>query len=242
MLARLRCFVWLALALSGINHAARAEGDDDRFQEDAPPAAAAPAQVAPAAVNVTVPTDVGEAADDPVAQLSARLQAAELKIRRELVKSTTLDFVETPLVEVVMFLQDLHQIPVKLDHTALEGAGVAFDTPVTNTLREVSLHTALRQVLEPLELTYQVAGEVLLITTREEADAHPEVRVYSVDGLANYDTIDDLIKVITATCTPESWKSVGGFGQIEEYQGKLVVRQSGEVQWEISQLLADLRR
>ena len=140
-----------------------------------------------------------------------------------------------------MFLQDLHQIPVKLDHTALENAGVADDTPVTNTLREVSLHTALRQVLEPLDLTYLVTGEVLMITTRDEADAHPEVRVYSVDGLANDDTIDDLIKVITSTCTPESWKATGGFGQIEKFQGRLVIRQSGEVQWEISQLLADLR-
>ncbi len=232
MLARFRSLTLLAVALVAVSLVTRAQDPSAETE-------AAPSEAAAAAVT----GDVGKQPpnDDPVAQLNARLQDAELKIRRELVKSTTLDFVETPLVEVVMFLQDLHQIPIKLDHTALENAGVANDTPVNNTLREVSLHTALRQVLEPLDLTYLVIGEVLMITTRDEADVHPDVRVYSVDGLANDDTIDDLIKVITATCTPESWKSVGGFGQIEKYQGKLVVRQSGEVQWEISQLLADLR-
>ena len=234
MLARLRTLTLLAVALVAVSLVTRAQ-DPPAETEAAPPEAAA------ADVAVTVEVGTSPPIDDPVAQLSSRLQAAELKIRRELIKSTNLDFVETPLVEVVMFLQDLHQIPVKLDHTALENAGVADDTPVTNTLREVSLHTALRQVLEPLDLTYLVTGEVLMITTRDEADAHPEVRVYSVDGLATEKSIDDLIKVITSTCTPESWKATGGFGQIEKFQGRLVIRQSGEVQWEISQLLADLR-
>lgn len=234
MLARLRTLTLLAVALVAVSLVTRAQ-DTSAETEAAPSEAAADAG--------TVTVDVGKQPpiDDPVAQLSARLQAAELKIRRELVKSTTFDFVETPLVEVVMFLQDLHQIPVKLDHTALENAGVADDTPVTNTLREVSLHTALRQVLEPLDLTYLVTGEVLMITTRDEADVHPDVRVYSVDGLATEKSIDDLIKVITSTCSPESWKATGGLGQIEKFQGRLVVRQSGEVQWEISRLLADLR-
>jgi len=245
MLARLRWFALLAVAPVGMSLGARAQdpfAETEAAAAEAARAEASPSAAATAAVTVTVDVGTQSTSDDPVAQLSARLQEAELKIRRELVKSTTLDFVETPLAEVVMFLQDLHQIPVKLDATALENAGVADDTPITNTLREVSLHTALRQVLEPLDLTYLVAGEVLMITTRDEAQAHPEVRVYNVDGLASEKSIDDLIKVITSTCTPESWKTTGGFGQIEEFQGKLVVRQSGEVQWEISQLLADLRR
>ena len=197
MLARLRTLTLLAVALVAVSLVTRAQDPSAETE-------AAPSEAAAAAVTVTVDVGTPPPIDDPVAQLSSRVQAAELKIRRELIKSTNLDFVETPLVEVVMFLQDLHQIPVKLDHTALENAGVADDTPVTNTLREVSLHTALRQVLEPLDLTYLVTGEVLMITTRDEADAHPEVRVYSVDGLANDDTIDDLIKVITSTCTPPS--------------------------------------
>ena len=234
MFARLRTLTLLAVALITVSLVTRAQDPSAETE-------AAPSEAAAAAVTVTVDVGTPPPIDDPVAQLSSRVQAAELKIRRELIKSTNLDFVETPLVNVVEFLKDLHQIPIELDHTALENAGVADDTPVSNSLTEVSLHTALRQVLEPLDLTYLVTGEVLMITTRDEADAHPEVRVYSVDGLATEKSIDDLIKVITSTCTPESWKATGGFGQIEKFQGRLVIRQSGEVQWEISQLLADLR-
>ncbi|MBX9791629.1 MAG: hypothetical protein K2Y37_22130 [Pirellulales bacterium] len=43
------------------------------------------------------------------------------------------------------------------------------------------------------------------------------------------------------TCTPESWSSTGGVGQIEKFHGRLVIRQIGEVQWQIARLLADLR-
>jgi hypothetical protein len=282
MLARLRSFALLAVALIAGSFGVRAQdpfaepttrpadaaahvarGPNDPFAEPATrgsaaapaaaalaaPAAEATPAVAPAAVTVTVTTGPGETSDDPatqlsdpIAELNTRRQAAELKIRRELAKSTTVDFVETPLMEVAGFLEDVHQIQIEVDANALDSSGVTTDVPVTCSLTNVSLHSLLRQILKPYDLSFVIDNEVLMITSRDEAQANPEVRVYNVDGLATEKSIDDLIKVIMSTCTPESWKTSGGFGQIEKYQGKLVVRQSVEVQWEITQLLADLRR
>ena len=234
MLARLRTVTLLAVALVAVSLVTRAQDPSAETE-------AAPSEAAADAGTVTVDVDTPPPIDDPVAQLSARGQAAELKIRRELAKSSTVDFVETPLMEVAAFLEDLHQIQIEVDANVLDSSGVPTDTPVSCSLTNVSLHAVLRQILEPLDLTYLIDNEVLMITTRDTAQSHPEVRVYNVDGLATEKSIDDLIKVITSTCSPESWKATGGLGQIEKFQGRLVVRQSGEVQWEISRLLADLR-
>ena len=252
MAARAGWFALSLLILSGIALSAWAQ---EPLQETparpTAPAAAAPAAVpatpaepaaaVPATVTVTASADVGAPPDDPVAQLSSRLQQAELKIRRELAESTTVEFVDTPLTDVISFFVDLHQIPIKLQHAALEEAGIAADTPVTCSLANVSLHSVLRVLLEPLDLTYLVDGEVLMIATLAQAQERPEVRVYNVEGIATDKSIDDLIKVITMTCTPESWSSTGGVGQIEKFHGRLVIRQSGEVQWQIARLLADLK-
>lgn len=244
MLARVRSLALLVVALLSVLLVARAQ--DPIAEPSTRPAEAAAATPTPAAtpaatVTVTVNAEAEVKPDDPVAQLNARRQAAELQIRRELAKSTTVDFVETPLMEVAVFLEDLHQIQIEVDANAMDSSGVATDTPITCSLTNVTLHAVLRQVLEPFDLTYLIENEILLITTRDVAQSHPEVRVYNVDGLATEKSIDDLIKVIRSTCTPESWKTAGGFGQIEKFQGRLVVRQSAEVQWEISRLLADLR-
>ncbi|MBX9790089.1 MAG: hypothetical protein K2Y37_14325 [Pirellulales bacterium] len=221
MVARVRFVVLSALLLFGIAWA-RAQ---EPFQETParPAAPAAPAEAAPpaapaipsapaaAAVPVTVTVDVGTqgVVDDPVAQLSTRLQQAELNIRRELAKSTSVDFVETPLSDVVGFLCDLHQIPIKLQHDALEEAGITADTPVTCSLANVSLHTVLQVMLDPLDLTCLVDGEVLMITSREGAESHPEVRVYDVEGIATDKSIDDLIKVISMTALSEKSSVTG---------------------------------
>ncbi|MGD9645471.1 MAG: hypothetical protein AB7U73_07150 [Pirellulales bacterium] len=241
MLADRRVLVWLLVSLLGLSHSAIAQ---DPFSAEArAEAAAATEAAAEAGAPATEAADTGKLPpeENPVAELSKRLQKAELNIRRELVKTTTVDFVETPLLEVVMFLQDLHQIPVKLDQKSLEDSGILDDEPVTCSLSNVSLHSVLRVVLEPLDLTYVVDGEVLMITTLDHAEGHPEVRVYDVEDLASDKNIDELVDVIIATCTPESWEQTGGLGRIQRFDGRLVVRQSGEVQWQIARLLADLR-
>ena len=65
---------------------------------------------------------------------------AEKKIVRELDKPTTLEFIDTPLTDVVDYLKDLHGIEIQLDRRALDEAGIGNDVgvslfePVANTL------------------------------------------------------------------------------------------------------------
>src|SRR5207244_8775790 len=104
--------------------------------------------------------------------------AAEQRIFDELNKTTTIEFVEAPLKDVVAHLQDTHGVPIVLSATNL--AGVDLDTPVTKNLKGVTLRSALRLLLSELDLTYVVRDEVIQITTPEDAENEVRTKVFPV--------------------------------------------------------------
>ncbi|HMC11775.1 MAG TPA: hypothetical protein VKH44_10810, partial [Pirellulaceae bacterium] len=108
---------------------------------------------------------------------------AEQRIFSELSKTTEVDAVEMALKDVVEYLAGRHQIPMVLSLKKLEEASVSPDTPVTKTLRGVTLRSALRLILKDLELTYVVRDEVLQITTPEDAESQLITKVYPVGDL-----------------------------------------------------------
>ncbi|MCI0333714.1 MAG: VWA domain-containing protein [Planctomycetes bacterium] len=97
--------------------------------------------------------------------------------------TTGMDYTETPLEEVVNLLQEEYGIPIQIDDTALEETGLDPTEPVTVNLHNVSLRSALRLMLEKLQLTYIIRDEVLIITTPEDAEVELVVKVYPVADL-----------------------------------------------------------
>lgn len=102
---------------------------------------------------------------------------AEKKIHEALGSNTRLEFIETPLADVVQFLSDLHQINIVVDRRALQQAGIdtSLDAPVTVNLRDVTLRSALHLTLRSVdlgdrELTFELRNEVLSITVRKDRD------------------------------------------------------------------------
>jgi hypothetical protein len=108
---------------------------------------------------------------------------AEKKIEAALKSPTQLEFVDTPLSDVIDYLKDYHQIEIQLDKKAMDEAGIGTDSQVTKNLKGVSLKSALRLMLHELGLTYVIQDEVLLITTSEAAESKLSTRVYSVADL-----------------------------------------------------------
>jgi len=109
--------------------------------------------------------------------------SAEQRISEALNDDTRLEFIETPLDQVVEFLKDQHDINIELDRNALDDVGIGADVPITRNLKGICLRSALRLMLKDLELTYEIHNEVLLITTPEGAVAHAHVKVYNVSAL-----------------------------------------------------------
>ena len=108
---------------------------------------------------------------------------AEKKINDALKSPTQLEFIETPLQDVIDFLKDFHQIEIQIDQRALDDVGIGTDTPITRNLKGITLRSALRLLLRDLDLTYVIQDEVLLITTPEEAETRLSTKVYPVADL-----------------------------------------------------------
>jgi hypothetical protein len=113
----------------------------------------------------------------------AKQGGAEEKIFAALDNPTKLEFIETPLQDVIDFLKDFHGIEIQIDHRALETVGIGSDTPITRALDGITLRSALRLMLKEMDLTYVVRDEVLLITTPEEAESELTTKVYPVADL-----------------------------------------------------------
>jgi len=128
--------------------------------------------------------------------LQARGEAEE-KITQALDEQTTIEFIETPLRDVVEYLKDFHDIEIQLDQRALEDIGLGPETPITRNLKGITLRSALNLMLKELDLTYYIKNEVLNITTPEVVESELTTKVYPVA---------DLVLPI-----PQA-QSVGGFG------------------------------
>jgi hypothetical protein len=161
--------------------------------------------------------------------------------------STGFDWTDQPLTDVLTTIQDEYEIPIQLDKPALEEAGLATDSPVNTSLHNLSLRSALKLLLRPLNLTWVVENEVLLITTDEEAKKHVSTCVYNVHGLvddSDPQSMKALIEAIEDCVAPDTWTANGGkHADIMPLRpGLLVVSQTPAIQEEVNGLLARIRK
>ena len=115
------------------------------------------------------------------------IAAAEARILAVLQEDTQMEFIETPFDEVVAFLSDAHSLPIRMDIRALDDAGLGTDLPITANIRGISLASALKHLLDDLEMTYLIHNEMLLVTTEDAAAKYAVVRVYDVSKLIGDD-------------------------------------------------------
>jgi hypothetical protein len=186
----------------------------------------------------------------------------ENKIEQALNAPTQVDFVETPLQDVIEFLKDFHKIEIQFDTKALGEAGIDHATPITKNFKGISLRSALRLLLGELNLTYVVRDEVLSITTPQQAAQMLSTRVYPIGDLAiasatplsdgtsggygphvvRDESLDNLIRT---TVEPKSWNVSGGPGTLAvislDSKRVIVVYQTYAVHRQIRALLDSLR-
>ena len=113
----------------------------------------------------------------------AKQGESEKRIEEALKSPTALEITEQPLGDVVEYLKDKHNIQIQLDEEALRKTGITRDTPVTKSIKGVSLRSALRLLLRDLGLTYVIKDDALWVTTPEKADEILVTRAYPVADL-----------------------------------------------------------
>jgi hypothetical protein len=193
---------------------------------------------------------IAAAARQPIEVATANEAQGLTKIKWALDEETAFDFTELPLTDAVKYLTDKHTIEIQIDTKMLEAESIGIDTPVTRSLRGITLRSGLRLMLDPLELTYLVKDEVLLITTAKAASIERTVRIYPVGDLIAADSTDKpgqglvpLVEIIEGTVEPKSWRHPGG-ADIEPFAlgHALVIRQTWAGHEQIDLLLTGLRR
>ena len=98
-----------------------------------------------------------------------RADPREASIRAALDQNTDVNFIEVPLSDVIDYLKEFHGIEIQLDSRALDDASIPRDTPITKSIKGVTLRSALNLLLDDLDLTYVVQNGVLKITSKAEA-------------------------------------------------------------------------
>lgn len=156
-----------------------------------------------------------------------------------------LDFVETPLKDVMTQLQEDYAIPIQIDVAALEENGMNLDSQVTVNIHNVSLQSALRLMLKHLNLTTIYQDECLMITTNDAAEKRTELCVYDVHDVVGDDAneLRELTTTITDCVATDTWsENGGGTANIRIVRpALLVISQSQATHDEIRRLLTAIR-
>jgi type II secretory pathway component GspD/PulD (secretin)/tetratricopeptide (TPR) repeat protein len=152
--------------------------------------------------------DISRMRDDTIARErgGATDQATEALLARTLPE---LRFDGVPFVDVVEFLRDTTQANVFVNWTAIEGAGIDKNAPITTRLRNVKFSKVLNIILESagggvIKLGYTIDDGVITISTQDDLAKNVATRTYDIRDL--------LIEIPDFTNTPTFNLGGGGGG------------------------------
>lgn len=93
------------------------------------------------------------------------------KVREVLSTPAQLEFIETPLSDVIDYLKDFHGIEIQIDTGALNDQGIGSDTPLTLNVKGISFGAAMQLLTDRQpDLKLVVRDYGILVTTPERAD------------------------------------------------------------------------
>jgi hypothetical protein len=177
------------------------------------------------------------------------LRTGEKAIQDELRNKTILAFDQVPLTDVVNYIREKHHLEIQFEATAKKSEGSDPNTTLISfNVKDITLRSALHLMLAQLNLSFVIKDEVLLIITKEQADATLETVAYDVRDVLMHDDkcqpdYDSLINMLCTTIAPQTWTKQGGPGTLQRGPlGTLVVTQSSELHEQIAWLLASIRK
>ena len=205
------------------------------YAQDGKPAPAAIKKDQPAAAKPKLPP-LPKIADEPKTNDPAAFMPAVLA------RTATVDFADSSLREVLVWLREKQKIVVLLDNEALKEIQVLPGDPIADRLDETPIYLLLNR-LRSLDIAWYYEDDILHLTSRDEVEVRLSTIPYNVGDLldADYDA-ETLSEVIVATIAPESWDEAGGNGAVSLLGDVLFVRQTADLHRHIRGLLAALRK
>ena len=168
-------------------------------------------------------------------------QKIEDGIRDSLHQRMEIEFNAQPLSGVCKFISDELKIPILIDDKALEEENITRDEPITIHLENAKACNALALILRPLQLTYKVEHEVLIVTGKK-TDANT-IRQYDLSFILPDNSVsDEITMLIQEMVTPQEWQSAGGNSVMRILGSMLVVSTPEEGHIAIQELLRTIAK
>jgi hypothetical protein len=111
------------------------------------------------------------------------IDKAQAKIKQKLLTKIDLACPEAELGRIVEALGEKLEITILFDPIGIEEAGVTRDQILSHQLRGITAKSALKIILEPLNLQTIFENEALVITSKEKACARLHTHVYACRDL-----------------------------------------------------------
>jgi hypothetical protein len=145
------------------------------------------------------------------------------QIRAKLKDQIKVDFNGVGLSDVISRFATALDMPIIMDEKALEEELISLDEQITlNLSKEISFRSALKLVLEPLNLTWVIEDEVMRITSTRWNSANV-LRTYDLSQiLPDNSTVLELVTIIERA-VPGSWDAAGGTSTLSVFGSLLVV-------------------
>lgn len=139
---------------------------------------------------------------------------ADANQREETIRSTLndrmdIELIAVPIDTVMAFISSKMEIPIILDEKALEEESITTDEPITIKREGTKVRDVLMQILDPLQLTYKIDLEAVMITSRKSYAN--KVRFYDLSYIfPDNSLIQELVAAIESMVAPSDWQSAGG--------------------------------
>lgn len=184
---------------------------------------------------------------DPVAvdPITAKIRAA---LDRPL---EAYNFQDTPLSEVVDYLATVSSLPIAIDVRQLEANGKSVDTPISSRGNNVSLATALKRLLRPLDLSWTISAQTLVIAPADGLSNRLSVRFYPVNDIISHPDVanselERYAELVRSNLTNLviDWAENGGAASVVVVPelNALCVNQTWEAHRKVEDLLRQLRK
>jgi hypothetical protein len=183
-----------------------------------------------------------------VTPVPASVGDGDAAVLKALEQKVSLDVANMPIKKFAEHVAKLASVNVLVRRKWLDDAGLDETVTISGTAKDQPLADALAELLGDVELKWDVLGEALVITTKNEERV--VTWVYPVADLANdAAAIDDddlreyLPMLIQSTVAPTTWPGQTGPGPLDlaAHSRLLLVEQSADVHRQIGQLLGKLR-
>jgi hypothetical protein len=176
----------------------------------------------------------------------------EKKMLKSLATPIQVEFKNSRLQDVMEYVSTKMNRTIMLDPNALAEGQITYDTPVTCSFKTpIATRTALKYILNQLNLTYVTRDGVIQVTNSARAKDLMVTRSYYIGdlvaGLGAFggatqvgvvvdqaqlaQNVNAIIEMITGSTDPTSWQGRGGVGNIGYNipTQTLIIRQSAEV-------------